>query len=410
MADLTLSMDSMTYGGYALSRTPDGPVFVRHAAAGEHAQVRLDHVRRGVRFGTAVRITDPSPERVESACPHFGVDRCGGCHWQFMHIEAQQRWKTHVVREQFRRIGGFAAVHMLPVVPSPAPYGYRAHLTLHLDAGGRACFYAEDERTLLPVGQCALAHPALQAVLDEVVRMRWRGPGRLRLMVGSAPDDVLVVLDRPLQAGQRSSLPLALLDHQGIAHPLSPHDKCSVRFSLSDTVYQVNGGSFFQANPAVAERLQADIVALIPPDTPLALDLYAGVGLFSRPARARAQSVVSVELSAAASQDARVNLYGMSDMHITSSDTLEYLRGCLHRPQVVIVDPPRAGLGAQVCAELLRLAPPLVLYVSCDPTTLARDARALCAGGYRVRSVQPYDMFPQTYHVESLLVLDFAGN
>lgn len=359
---IQLTLETITPAGDALGRHAGMVVFVPYGLPGETVDVQLtEHKARFARGRIVARHTD-AENRVTPPCPYFGL--CGGCDWQHIAYAAQLELKTAAVREQFTRIGKFAAVDVQPCVPSPQPYGYRNHARLVAGRDGFG-YRAARSHAIVPVATCAVLAPAVAA----------------QLTVAAAYD---------------------------------PGDEVELRgwdaqIAVGAVEYQVSPGAFFQANTAVAGLLvEAVLAALALHGDEQVLDLYCGVGLFTVPAGQRCRAIWGVEENPAAVADALENteragvaatIVEASVVEALQSDELASVAW-----DAVIADPPRTGLEPGAVSALCALRPARIVYVSCEPATLARDARLLCDGGYRLHSVQPFDMFPQTHHVECVAI------
>lgn len=378
---LELDLTTMTHGGNALGRDAGRPIFVPLGLPGERVRVRITQDKRSYAFAEVEAVLVPSPERVPPRCPHFGV--CGGCHWQHIAYAAQLRFKRDVVAEQFARVGGLRDALVHPTIPSPEPWAYRSHATFHVADDGLLGFVARDGRTVLPIEECHIIQPELRAWFDALRDERFMPGERVRLQIGTSGERVLARSGMSAEPDDEAALRSAAQTH----------------YVVKGRTFQVTGGSFFQVNqPETLVDLVLDRLALT--GTERVLDLYSGVGLFTAFLAERARFVTAVEVYAPAVRDAEVNLADLSNVELRVG-TIET---ALPRGQVAaaVVDPPRAGMKPAALAALVARQPGKIVYVSCDPATLARDAKALVAAGYRLIEVQPVDLFPQTYHVEAV--------
>ncbi len=385
---LTLDLDltAMTHGGSALGRDAGRPIFVPFGLPGERVRVRVTRDKRSYAFAEVESVIAVSPERVAPRCPHFGV--CGGCHWQHIAYAAQLRFKRDVVAEQFARIGGLRDALVHPTIPSPDPWNYRSHATFHVtDAAvgaGRLGFVALDGHTVIPLEECHIIQPELRAWFESLKTERFTPGQRVRLQIGTSGERVIA----------RTSAASAEPDDEAAVS-----SSARTHYVVKGRSFQVTGGSFFQVNqPETLVDLVLDRLALTGAER--VLDLYSGVGLFTAFLAERARFVTAVEIYAPAVRDAESNLAGFTNVDLR----VGAIEAALPRAQVdaAVVDPPRAGMKPKALAALVSRAPRTLVYVSCDPATLARDAKALVASGYRLLDVQPVDLFPQTYHVEAV--------
>ncbi len=401
MSEIELDLEAPAYGGSMLARHQGRAAFVAYGLPGERVRARLRTDKRDHLFAEAISIERQSPERIEPHCPHYGPGRCGGCHYQHAHYAAQLVYKQRVVTEQFARIAKLPETVVHPTLPSPDAWRYRAHATFHVTPGGKLGYIMTDGRSVLAIDACPLLMPALAQLYDAVRGHDFRGAETVRLQVGTEKDALIAITPKQ---GQRVDLDLpgsasvCLLLPGGRSRTV--RGAGSVHYRIGEHRFRVTAGSFFQVNPPQAAqlvRLAADHLQVQPGDR--VLDLYAGVGLFSAPLAQRGARLVAVESFALAALDARHNLAGMTAEVMTAE--VEHALGTLDAPFAdAVLDPPRAGLKPAALAALTRLQPDRIAYVSCDPTTLARDARRLVDSGYRLLDVQPVDMFPQTYHIE----------
>lgn len=407
---ITLELTGMAHGGSAIGRHEGRAIFVPYGIPGE--QVRVQIVQDKGRFAIAelVEVIDPSPDRVEPPCPYFGEGRCGGCQFQSIDYARQLTLKQQTVRDQLARIGGLPDVVVNPTLASPEPYGYRSHATFHVSHAGQLGFIKTDHRTVLPVDDCLLLSPTLHESFEDVHGQRFSPGARIRFQsgnegqpihfpMGAVEDDVTEPLpDKPSQRDHKR--------HQSSRKQSSPQnfDKPSVgavHYKIKNRTFRCSAGSFFQVNLAQAEKLvELVLERLNLHGNEHLLDLYSGVGLFTAFLAAHATHVSAVELFTPAVEDARVNLsdYSNVDFHIGKIEAV--LSNFKNKIDAAVVDPPRAGMDAPALDALAQFQPSQIVYVSCDPATLARDAKRLTSAGYILRDVQPVDMFPQTYHIE----------
>ncbi len=372
-AIIDLTLMSMAPTGEAIGRYAGGPdqgmvVFVPFGLPGETVRVRLVERKRNFARGEIVERQAGAPARVVPACPYFGS--CGGCEWQHIAYGEQLRIKTAIVAEQLVRIGKLADPAVLPCIGSPAAYEYRNHARLHAAPDGRLGYRAARSHTIVPVADC----PILEAPLRRQIA--------------------------------------ALAGQQNIA-PVTGEVELRAWDEVIDVAgfaYRTSAGAFFQANTAIAGLLvEGVLAALAPRGSEQVLDLYCGVGLFTVPVGQQVAQIVGVESNTIAAADAVHNAAAAGvEGRIVNGDVAAALRD----PDIagrtwdaIILDPPRTGVDAPALAALIALHAPRLLYISCEPSTLARDLRILALSGYRLQSAQPYDMFPQTRHVETLAVL-----
>jgi len=438
-----LQVDRLSYGGRGVARADGYVVFVPYTAPQDRIRARLVRAKRSFAEAEVVELLEPSPDRVTPPCPYFG--RCGGCTWQHLSYQAQLAAKEQIVRESLERLGGLRDVPLRRIVPAPKPFGYRNKMefAFHPEAILGLHLPGHFDR-VLEIDECLLPSPLASAILRQVkafVRERnltcydpRTRQGLLRHLVyreGTRTQQVLLaVVTAPGPFPEGPELARRLVRE----HPEVRGVLWAQSGSLSDAVvvdrlevlwgeptieeelaglrFRLGLETFFQTNTEQAERMVHMVVDLARLEgTERVVDLYCGVGTFSLPLARRAQFVWGVEVVPSAVESARQNA-SRAGIH-----NVAFLQGEVHRvlpelvrhngpPEVVLLDPPRSGTGGKVMRAVGRAGPRRVVYVSCNPTTLAADLRELVAFGYRIREVQPLDLFPQTYHVETLVCLE----
>jgi 23S rRNA (uracil1939-C5)-methyltransferase len=398
------------YGGETLGRLPDGrAVFVPFVLPGERGRVRLVEDKKGYARGALMELLRASPERITPRCIHFAI--CGGCHYQQIDYARQLELKSAVLRDQFTRIAGVAQPPLRACVPAPEAWNYRNGLQFHLNAQGRLGFLAADGSGVMALDECHLPEAALNALWPQLEFEPLPGLERIALRQGADGDALMVLESDGLQVPQLSveELPVSVV-HLGPAGTLVMAGADGVVMEILGRPFRVSAGSFFQVNTAMAEKMVSYLLETLPldPGSNL-LDLYCGVGLFSAFFAGRCAQVVGVESSGAACADFAANLDEFENVSLYEGEAGQVLPGLEGHFEVALVDPPRAGLERSALDALLRLAPETLVYISCDPATLARDAKRLLAGGYGLEEVTPFDLFPQTYHIESISIFKHIG-
>lgn len=425
---LRLGIERLAYGGDAIAHAEDGrTVFVRGGCPGDlvDAEVYEEHERYLKAITT--QVVEPSPDRVKPPCPYFG--ECGGCQWQHVAYRRQTEAKRQEVQDAFARIARIE-VDVAETVIGDAPYGYRNRIELGAEqVGGRLAlgYRALAEERLVPVETCELppsrfrsAPKALTGALRYLSRSDDLRLHRVSLRVGRAGDVEVDLWTSPGPFPRRiaaktiaDAVGAKTITRAMVKDP-KRRDKAQVevlggrgawRERLGEYHYFVSAPSFFQVNTAVAVKLQAAVVEALSPDgSDRVLDLYSGVGTFTLPLAELAGQVVAVEGSGPAIRDLRRNLEANELFaEIEPGDAARVLPD-LGRFDSAVVDPPRAGLAPVALEALIASRPQKIAYVSCDPATLSRDAALLVAQGYSLRSVTPFDLFAQSYHVETLAV------
>lgn len=384
----TLSLTDMAYEGHAIGRLDDLIVFAEYGIPGEEVVVEI--YRKTADFASArvVEVLQPSPDRVEAPCQYFGL--CGGCHWQHISYERQLQLKRHVVQEQLRRIGKFESQPVNETIGADDPWGYRNHLRLSAGRLGDIGFMRRGSHRFLQIDECLIADPRIN---DAIALLQGKGTGlhQVELRAGVNTGDLMVQPD--------------MTDRE----PKAPPATKVYRDALLGREFQISAPSFFQSNTRQAERL-AELVRqkLDPQPHELLLDAYAGVGTFAALFAADVREVIGIEESPAAVADAAVNLAGLPNVRYIEGKVEAVLPDMEDQPDAVILDPSRLGCHPDVIDAIVQLAPRKLVYVSCDPSTLARDLRLVVDGGFELIDVTPLDMFPQTYHIECVANLRHA--
>jgi len=417
MNHIEVNLEKLTYGGDAMGRLPDGrAVFVPFGLPGERVRVRLTEEKKNFARGELVEVIEASPDRITPKCIHFGI--CGGCHYQNLSYENQLTAKTEILRDQLTRIGKIQNPPVAPTVASPSEWNYRNHAQFHLTGDGKIGFVNATGDSVIPISECHLPEPSINAFWPEIQFESNMNIERVSLRAG-ADDDLMLILesDSPETPELEIEADVSVV-HLFEEHPvvIAGGDHISTRILGRD--FRVSAGSFFQVNTPMAEKMVEHLLAALPvSNSDTLLDLYCGVGLFSAFFASRAGRVIGVESSSSACEDFVVNLDEFENVELYEGAAEEILPGLVAQigPSTslrtsnlcyALVDPPRAGLDPRVLDAMQALGPRGIAYVSCDPSTLARDAKRLIAGGYRLVKVTPFDLFPQTYHIESISIFE----
>ena len=420
-ASQIVQIEKPVYGGAFLARAEGKAVFVPLTLPGEQARIRITQSKSGYSTAEAVEIVRAAPERITPACPYFGT--CGGCNYQHTDYGNQLKFKEAILRETLER-GGVPVPESIAILDGN-PWAYRNRIRLAFDAAGNLGYRGRRSHGVIPIAQCPIAAPLLLAAAQAATELLSRVPANLRpaemqlfcdpaesalLATFFAADTVGVRLE-PLARALCERIPelrsaeLAADGRPG--HPartLAKWGSAYLSYPASGFDYRVDQGAFFQVNRWLVDALVGSVTG--GHEGKLAWDLFAGVGLFARKLTERFDRVVAVESAASAVGALEANLRGTTGIGV-SEPTLDFLRRNAHgeRPDLIVVDPPRTGLDAEIAALLGSIATPALVYVSCDPATLARDLRALIAAGYRISTVTLADLFPQTFHLESVVQL-----
>lgn len=383
-----LTIEKIVYGGEGLGRVDGQAVFVPFAAPGDQLRVRITHLERNFARGVVEEILAPSPARRAAPCQYFGA--CGGCQLQHLQYTAQLETKAGFIRESLRRMGGIDWQEEIPVLAANE-FGYRSRAEIKIN-GEQIGFYKANSHEVCEVTECPILLPAANVELRQLHKppnLLPRRATRVYLTVGDTQ-----VLATPATGENARE---AEIDAKG-----------SVQQTIAGITYSFGVRTFFQSNRLLVEQLVE--TAIRNAEGKIAFDLYAGAGLFSLQLAKSFAQVYAAEGSKVAIkhglQNAQTNRIANVAYEAMSVEAwLKFQAPKLPRPNFVLLDPPRAGAGAVVMQRLLALRPARIHYVSCDPTTLARDLKLLTKATYKIDSITALDMFPQTYHVETVVKL-----
>ncbi len=444
---LELAIEDLAFGGEGVGRADGYVVFVRGGLPGDRLRVRVVEARG--RFGRAVidEVLVASPDRVDPPCPYFG--RCGGCRLQHLAYSAQLAFKEKQVRDCLERLGGLGSFELRPILPAPEPYGYRNKMefTIANEPPSIGLHAAERYDVVLDIERCLLQSEPMNALLDEFRRqvreralavydpVTERGLLRFVMMregrhtgeamvniVGAAPDVERVA---PVADALRARVPATAsvvlnvnAKKASVAVGSEEHvllGRETITESLGGLSFQVSANSFFQTNTVQAERLFALVEAACASEGhETIIDLYSGTGAISLLLARGCRRVYGIEVAPAAVADAVRNARanGIENCTFLTGEVRHVLPALIAdgvRADTVVADPPRAGFHPKALATLAALGPARIVYVSCNPSTLARDVGDLVRRGYRLEWVQPVDMFPQTPHIEAIARLRRAA-
>jgi len=428
--ELRFPVEKLVYGGDGLGHAAGQTVFVPYVLPGEEVRAAAVHKNKKLTRARLVEVVSPAKERVAPACAHFQT--CGGCHYQHIPPAEQLRWKTEILRETLSRIGGIEWKGPIQGHASPA-FSYRNRAQWAVKAGPpRALgYFLPSSSAICEIRECPVLSPRLTEVFSQL-RELLAGDA----ILGSVQEieafadslDEKVLLNIAFEKFAKQPAEIAATIRAGVPslESLLLHSEATKKFELfgpgflvhqiAGFSYRVSHLSFFQVNRFLAEEVLHEVTR--ESAGALALDLYAGVGFFSLPLASSFERVVAVDANLAATRDLRANAEraGVNvAVHDESAET--FLKKWRKRPDFVVLDPPRAGIGTEVAELLLKLGAPQIAYLSCDPATLARDLAVLTGlskaeaphqesvARYEIAEVHLFDLFPQTYHIETLVRL-----
>jgi len=415
---MKLRIEKAIYGGDGLARVPEGKtVFVPGTLPGELVEVTIASDKRSFATGALDGVLEPSPERILPGCAY--VPRCGGCQYQHASPAFQLQLKLEILKETLTR-AHLSMPNEIGSVAGP-PWGYRNRIRLHVK-GDALAYRQRGSHNLLRVTHCPIAAPLLEQAIAAVERIAKETAlaslcEEVEFFSNGEQDQLLVSLwsEKPRRVRERSletfaerlRVEIPVLTGVGLwtqqSSSIMHWGQRSLAYTVSGVPYQVSLGSFFQVNRfLVPELLQ---LAIGNRSGRLAWDLYSGVGLFAQ--ALMYENVIAVESEGFSADDLKTNLENKR-CRVVRSSTLDFLRSRVlgqEKPELILVDPPRAGLGKDICALLADVAAPEIVYVSCDPATLARDLQSLLQFGYSVEKMDLIDLFPQTFHMETVTFL-----
>jgi 23S rRNA (uracil1939-C5)-methyltransferase len=432
---MKLQIEKAVYGGAGLAHQSDGEdagktVFVPFTLPGEIVEARLIEQKGAFGEASLLQVLTASEDRVPPRCAHFG--QCGGCHYQHAAYPAQVQMKVAILQETLERAGLAALPAIEAHIGEPWAYRNRTRLRIaELEATLRVGYNRRGSNEFLAIRECPISTPLVWRAAEALLKIAAEGSTTWRLLHDAVEVEFfttrnenklqMTLLVRKAQPGfnplcermqklvpELSGANISLLpssESQRRAQkprPLENWGTDGLNYSVAGEGYWISRGGFFQVNRFLVDELVRIVTA--GRQGTIAWDLYAGVGLFSRALGKVFQQVVAVEASA---NDLARSFKGPGKRAVETT-TVEFLRSAViqrERPDLIVMDPPRAGVGAEACALLARISSPEIVYVSCDPVTLARDLKLLVAAGYNIAEIHMVDMFPQTFHLETVMIL-----
>jgi 23S rRNA (uracil1939-C5)-methyltransferase len=370
----TLTIEKLVYGGNGLARLDGKVVLTPFVLPGEVVRVEIERAKNDLWRGRLLEVLQPSPFRITPGCPYF--QRCGGCQYQHIDYPFQLEQKRAILREALQRVGKIEFAGEIGVI-SGEPWQYRNRVQLHIE-GGAIGYFAQGSRDLCAIDHCPIASPKLNETIGKIEAHR--ATTALELFTNEKEVQVNVIdrVPRP---------ELAALASLGVTTPIEYGG------------FRVSRNSFFQVNRFLIDPLVE--CAIAGAKGQWAIDLYAGVGLFSVKLAERFTKVTAVESSSSSLRDLAHNF----PQTAVNANVENYLAALQETPDFILADPPRTGLGKLVVKDLARIRAPRLTIVSCDPATLARDLQGLLAENYRIGEITLVDLFPQTFHLETVVEL-----
>jgi len=421
LSTYNVQLEKLTYGGDAMGRLPDGrAVFVPFGLPGERVRIRLVHEKKNFAKAELLEVLEPSLQRIVPKCKHFfsplhdtegvgeGPGFCGGCHYQYLPYEAQLEAKTEILRDQLQRIGKIENPPVQPMVACPRTWNYRNHVQFHLTKEGNLGYVSP-----LPMGEGVGVRAITECHLPELpINELWPqlefepdAPfDRVSIRTG-ADDDLMLILESDQLEAPELELEAGIsVVHLTEDDALVMAGEDHIVLQVLERDFKVSAGSFFQVNTVMAEKMVEHLLNKLTLPAKTILDVYCGVGLFSAFLAPKFERLIGIELSPSACEDFTVNLDEFDHVELYEGRAEDVIPHLEVEQVIVLVDPPRAGVDKVALDAIRELAPDVIAYVSCDPSTLARDAARLAASGYQMVDITPFDLFPQTYHIESISI------
>ena len=379
-------------------------VFVPFTLPGERVRVKLLEEKKRYARAEILEVIKPSPDRVIPRCQHF--TRCGGCQYQHISYPNQLQIKSEILKDQLQRIGKIKAPPLHPFIPSKDHWYYRNFVQFHLTPDGKLGFQAQRSHEVIPIQECHLPEAPIGELWPRLELDEVPGLDRVGIRVGSG-EDILLNLESsdPQALSLELELPISVVHSGPIGSIILAGDDYVV-YQIKDHHFKVSAGSFFQVNTPMADAMVDHVQSLLSRSLNMKIiEAYCGVGLFSAFLAPVVQEFTGIESSPSACEDFEINLDAFDNVVLYEAEVEDVLPNLHQTPDIILVDPPRSGLDIKVIDEILSLQPQQLIYVSCDPATLARDLKRLIKGGYTLTQITPFDLFPQTYHIESISLL-----
>ncbi len=409
-----VNFEKMVYGGDCMGRLPDGrAVFVPFVLPGETAEIELTESKERYARGKLIKLIQSSPERVQPPCQYF--TQCGGCHYQHIGYTHQLALKKELLRDQLERIGKLTQLPKIEITPSPLPFAYRNQVQFH-----PAATHDPEKLTLgfkktgsdetLPIANCLLISEELNQLLSQIELEPDGGIQRVVLREDSTAELMLILEgEDEVPPDLTFELPISAAYASPSGEVFSLSGNNALLYEIDGKEFYVSPQSFFQVNLPVAAMMVRHILEQLEGKKDLrVLELYSGVGLFTRFIAPFASELIAIESSPSASFNFADNLDEFDNISLYEGPVEAILPNLVDdiKPiDLVLLDPPRAGMNAKARQGLIKLNPSQIIYISCDPSTLARDLKHLAEAGYVITTLHAFDMFPQTKHIETMIGL-----
>ena len=399
----------MSYGGNAIGRMGDGrAIFIPFGIPGEQVLVEVTGDKKTYLRGKIVEIVNPSPKRIKARCAHFQA--CGGCHYQHLAIEDQLAIKQQIMSDQLVHLGGFTNPPVLSIKNSPNPWNYRNSMQFHVSPNGKLGFRGVDPKEVIEIHECHLPSPGINETWPLLDFENGRSVDRIELREGNEEGLLLHLHTGAFQIPDfQHDIPISIVAETMESRQLVAGDDW-IFMVVRGKQFRVSAGSFFQVNiPMAGEMVDYLLKNLDLSSDMTILDLYCGVGLFSAFMAPLVRTCIGVENSTEACEDTIFNLDQFKNVMLYEGSVEDIMPSLDVKAEIVLMDPPRSGVARKGLDAILAMKPKQIAYVSCDPATLARDLIYLTGNHYLLDSTQPFDLFPQTFHIETISILSREG-
>ncbi|RMF95838.1 MAG: 23S rRNA (uracil(1939)-C(5))-methyltransferase RlmD [Candidatus Schekmanbacteria bacterium] len=424
--EIVTRIDKAVYGGYGLGHFFDKVVLIPKTIPGETVKVEIIDDKKDYLLGKVVGFIKSSTFRRNPPCPYYS--QCGGCHYQHIEYNYQTKIKEDIVKETFKRVGGIEDIEVNSMITSPSEFGYRNRVELKVTRKVQKNepylgFYMENSHKIVPIARCLLCGNRINELIEA---LNFYSPivfkkncENLKLIYSASSDKLLLKaigknLNKRTMENALNDLKKYVKGISGIVfgygNKKNSFGKEYVYERIKDIKYRVNSDSFFQINNLLHEVLLETVIKIFKPKKKeKILDLYSGVGTFSLPLAQKSSIVVGIESNKDAVDDAKFNAKSnkITNISFIEGDAAEELEGALKKTKFdsIFINPPRSGCSTEVKKILSKAEVSKIFYLSCNPSTLARDLKQFLSKGFKIKTVQPFDLFPQTMHIETAVLL-----
>ncbi len=403
--NITVLIEKPIFGGDFLGRMPGNkPVFLPFVIPGERTMVEVWKEKKNYARGSLVSIVEPHKNRIDPPCKYYY--QCGGCQYQHISYEEQLSIKNQIIGEQFSRFPAFDREKIKDILPSEGELNYRNNIQLSVDHDGKLGFQAFGSHRIIPIENCLLADPEISEIMKILDMDSIPGLKKIQIRKG-IQDEVLVIFE----SENYIELPTLELDvpisviHLSDAGKIVMAGEDHLIHQIKDHYFHVSAESFFQVNELQTVKMVDTVQHYLQPGGEILLELFCGVGLFTRFLADSFKEIHAVEEAPSSCDDFAINLDEYDHINLYMGSVKEIIPHLEVKPDAILVDPPRAGLDPDTLEGLLRIKANTIVYVSCDISTLVRDLQKFVEGGYQVIEITPIDMFPQTFHIECVVLL-----